>query len=100
MGSACTARAAVEAGNPDEQRVQARSPEPKEDHLRARRSLIFHTEYSESSFLDLSTPRSGKCIKWRRGELIGEGAYAKVYQCISLSSRELFAVKNFVVINK
>lgn len=99
MGSACVTKAAVDAGSPDQQRMQSRSPEMKEEYLRVRKSLIFHKENLESTFLDLSSPRKGKIIKWRRGDLLGQGAYAKVYQCINLSNGELLAVKNFVVFN-
>ena len=53
------------------------------------------TFYIETSFTELSTPRIGRHIKWRRGELLGEGAYAKVYQCINIETGELMAVKHF-----
>ncbi|CAG9324782.1 unnamed protein product [Blepharisma stoltei] len=33
-------------------------------------------------------------IRWRKGDLIGEGSYAKVYQCINLDSGEIFAIKS------
>ena len=32
-------------------------------------------------------------MKWRLGDMIGEGTYAKVYQCLSLEAGELLAVK-------
>jgi hypothetical protein len=68
------------------------------DLIRKKKSQIFSTDISESSFVELSTPRNGRLTRWRRGELIGEGAYAKVYQCINLSNGELLAVKHFTVI--
>lgn len=48
--------------------------------------------------MELSTPRFGRYIKWRRGEIIGEGAYARVYQCLNIDTGELMAVKTFTVI--
>jgi len=42
----------------------------------------------------LSTRRK---IKWRRGELIGEGAYARVYQAINVETGELVAIKHFKI---
>ena len=74
-----------------------KSMSKQEIHLSVRRSKIFQTEGSESNFLDLSSPRSGRLIKWKMGELVGEGAYAKVYQCMNLRTGELMAVKHFVV---
>ena len=62
-----------------------------------KKSQIFSKDFTETGFAELSTPRSGKLIKWRRGDMIGEGAYAKVYQCINLSNGELLAVKHFIV---
>ena len=32
--------------------------------------------------------------KWKRGALIGEGAYGKVYECLNLETGELHAVKH------
>ena len=62
-----------------------------------RRSIIFPSEQLEFSFNELTTPRSGIHIKWKLGSLIGEGAYAKVYQCMNLETGELMAVKHFVL---
>lgn len=46
-----------------------------------------------SDINDLSVvSESGRPIKWQRGDLIGEGTYAKVYQCLS-EGGELLAVK-------
>ena len=38
--------------------------------------------------LPLRTP------KWKRGALIGQGAYGKVYECLNLETGELHAVKH------
>ena len=74
-------------------------PEPpsKQEEIRRRKSQIFINEEYESSFLEFSTPRTGKQIKWKRGELIGEGAYAKVFQCMNTETGELLAVKHFAL---
>jgi len=45
----------------------------------------------------LSTPRFGRHIRWRRGDIVGEGAYARVYQCLNIDTGELMAVKSFIV---
>lgn len=65
--------------------------------LNLRKKQIFQTQFSETSFMELTTPRSGTHIKWRRGDLIGEGAYAKVYQCLNIVTGELLALKTFYV---
>jgi mitogen-activated protein kinase kinase kinase 2 len=32
-------------------------------------------------------------IQWKLGELVGEGAFAKVYECINIGTGELLAAK-------
>jgi hypothetical protein len=64
------------------------------------RSIFQFTEDSESTFLELSFMRAQRTIKWKRGELLGEGAYAKVYQCMNLETGELMATKHFTVTHK
>lgn len=59
---------------------------------------IFLSEESQTTFAELSSPRSGTLIKWQRGELVGKGAYAKVYKCLNINTGELMAVKHFTVI--
>lgn len=100
MGSGCSGKKAVLVQN-EENRPQTfknldiirRSSE----HIRKKKNQLFNTDISETNFAELSTPRSGKLIKWRRGEMIGEGAYAKVYQCLNLGNGEFLAVKHFAV---
>lgn len=100
MGSACSDKGSIDAAHPGHQVVPAINIEKEKiEQLRFKKSLIFQSEGSESTFLDLSTPRSGTLIKWRIGDLIGEGAYAKVFQCLNLKTGELMAVKQFVVIH-
>lgn len=48
--------------------------------------------------MQLSTPRFGRHIRWRRGDIVGEGAYARVYQCLNVDTGELMAVKSFIVL--
>lgn len=67
------------------------------DQIRKKKSLLFQSEAADSTFNDISTPRN-KPIKWKRGDLIGEGAYAKVYQCLNIETGELLAVKHFTVL--
>jgi hypothetical protein len=38
-------------------------------------------------------PESPRTIKWRKGEIIGAGAYGRVYMGMNLDSGELLAVK-------
>ena len=56
--------------------------------------------YSEANSIrqteDRESPTLKKhIVKWKRGELIGEGAYAKVYQCMNLENGELMAIKRY-----
>ena len=61
------------------------------------RSIFEFTEDSETTFLELTFLGTQRAIKWKRGELLGEGAYAKVYQCMNLETGELMATKHFTV---
>ena len=103
MGSGCSGKVSAKVQSAENKTELIK---PKEilnksiEHIRKKKNQLFNTDISESSFIELSTPRSGKSTKWRRGELIGEGAYAKVYQCLNLSNGELLAVKHFTVIFK
>ena len=98
MGSGCSNKSALDIQHPEvEEILRSRSIKLKDEQLRIRRTLIFNTAVSEESFLSLSTPRSGVAIKWKRGELIGKGAFAEVYQCMNLKSGELMALKHFTV---
>ena len=98
MGSGCSGKVAVKIQNPENKIDNIEIVSKNVEYIRKKKNYLFNTDISESSFVELSTPRSGKLTKWRRGELIGEGAYAKVYQCINLSNGELLAVKHFSVI--
>ena len=102
MGTICSSKSAVKVELAEEKHdIQSQRILINKDieHIRKKKSQIFSTDISESSFVELSTPRSGKVIKWRRGDMIGEGAYAKVFQCINLSNGELLAVKHFTVLS-
>ena len=77
--------------------AESRPPNHHQEINRKRRSLIFENEAIEPSFIEIASPRSGKIIKWRKGDLIGEGAFAKVYQCLNLSNGNLLAVKSYKV---
>jgi hypothetical protein len=98
MGSACSNKSSQIIQHPEVGEIlRSKSLKLKDEQLRIRRTLIFNTSVSEDSFLDLSTPRSGVAIKWKRGDLIGRGAYAEVFQCMNLKTGELMAVKHFTV---
>lgn len=65
---------------------------------RSARSILMHTEDSETTFYEMSSNlKSAKSVKWKRGQLIGEGAFAKVYQCLNVETGELIAAKHFEV---
>ena len=101
MGSGCSARSSVHAENPKANgpRVEGGKGRIVTDELiKKRKNLIFSNEEREIQFFELTSPRSGNLVKWRKGNLIGEGAFAKVYQCINLKTGELMAVKSFTVI--
>jgi hypothetical protein len=97
MGSACSNRGSIEANSPEYNILRSKSLHHRDEQLRIRRSLLYNASGSESTFVDLTTPRSGVCIKWKRGELIGQGAYAQVFQCMNIKTGELMAVKHFTV---
>lgn len=59
-----------------------------------RRNLALLSEATDTSFIEISSPR-GRAIKWKRGEKLGEGAYATVYQCMNVETGRLYAVKHF-----
>jgi len=42
-------------------------------------------------------PKAKKGIKWKRGELIGRGAYGKVYQGLDLNTGKIIAIKTVIV---
>ena len=99
MGTGCTAHSSVHAEVPSANNKLKLTLHglPNEEELSKRKSLIFQNKSLESNFIELAYPKSGKLIKWRRGDIIGEGAYAKVYQCINSVNGELYAVKSFTV---
>ena len=95
MGSACCSKSAVTTSsmlNIRSNTVVPSIPSPKKG-----RSIFQYTEDSETTFMELSFSKTRKVIKWKRGELIGEGAYAKVYQCMNTETGELMATKHFTV---
>jgi len=60
------------------------------------RSILALTEDSESNFYEMSARyKEQPLIRWKRGHLIGEGAFAKVYQCLNTDTGELLAAKHF-----
>lgn len=99
MGTICTRRSLDEVKNVElTEFMKARNNKLREDRLSFRKSLIFNTTISENLFIALSNPRVGPHIKWKKGNLIGKGSYAEVFQCLNLKSGEIMAVKHFTVI--
>lgn len=101
MGSGCSAHSSIHAKNPAASKGRVKEMRGKvvsDELIRKRKKLIFCNEEGENKFFELTSPRNGSLVKWRKGDLIGEGAFAKVYQCINLKSGELMAVKRFMVI--
>lgn len=98
MGTGCSNKSSVEVGESDFRNIlRSRSYSLKDEQLRIRRSLMCIASGSESTFIDLTTPRNGVSIKWKRGDLIGQGAYGDVYQCMNTKTGELLAIKHFTV---
>ncbi|OMJ80737.1 hypothetical protein SteCoe_18944 [Stentor coeruleus] len=95
MGTGCSTHSSVHVQSPLENTRKNKKKLSIEDQINQRRKIIFQNEMLASSFIEFSSPRNGMHIKWRKGEIIGEGAYAKVYQCINLNNGELMAVKSF-----
>lgn len=65
----------------------------------ARRSLDFMAFESQME-CEWKTPkesRSPQAIRWRKGELIGCGAYGRVYMGMNLDSGELLAIKQVLI---
>jgi serine/threonine protein kinase len=57
-------------------------------------NLALLSAITDSDFIEISCPQ-GRPIRWKRGEKLGEGAYAVVYQCLNLDTGRLHAVKHF-----
>jgi serine/threonine protein kinase len=60
-----------------------------------KKKTLLVTEANEISLSEGSTLGAQSNIKWKRGNLIGEGAYAKVFQCMNVDNGELLAVKTY-----
>jgi len=59
-----------------------------------RTMLATHADQINSA---ATSPRAAahKPFRWKKGDLIGEGAYAKVYQCMNIENGELYAIKRY-----
>ena len=49
-----------------------------------------------SSIYKMTQERGFPAIRWKKGELIGSGAYGRVYMAMNLDSGELLAVKKVI----
>jgi serine/threonine protein kinase len=52
------------------------------------------SEATDNCFIEISSPR-GRLIRWVKGDKLGEGAYAEVFQCMNVETGKLYAVKHF-----
>jgi serine/threonine protein kinase len=92
MGNGCFSKKELQGQvAPD---VHVQPVKQVEDQPLPRRNLALLSEATDSSFIEISSPR-GRPIKWKRGEKLGEGAYASVYQCMNVETGKLYAVKHF-----
>ncbi|XP_028770819.1 mitogen-activated protein kinase kinase kinase NPK1 isoform X2 [Neltuma alba] len=62
-----------------------------------RKSRVFSKPFPASSPLPPITKESSLMIRWRKGELIGCGAFGRVYMGMNLDSGELLAVKQVLI---
>ena len=99
MGSACCAKNSTQTVPLLNLRPASQSPVTRmASKCRGTRSIFSCTEDSETSFHEIScNTKVLSPVRWKRGELLGEGAYAKVYQCLNLDTGELLATKHFMV---
>lgn len=95
MGNACCSKSSVNTSSI--LNLHSTSVVPCVSSPQKSRSIFQFTEDSEARFVEISFGRSRTLVKWKRGEVIGEGAYAKVYQCMNTETGELMATKHFTV---
>jgi serine/threonine protein kinase len=53
------------------------------------------SEANDISMTEVCTQVFVPTLKWKKGDLIGEGAYAKVYQGMNIETGELIAIKRY-----
>ena len=51
-----------------------------------------------SSIYKMTRERGFPAIRWKKGELIGPGAYGRVYMAMNLDFGELLAVKELIIL--
>ena len=95
MGNACCTKSSVNVSSILNLRETSVVPAPSSPQKS--RSIFQFTEDSEAGFVEMSFGRCRTQVKWKRGEVIGEGAYAKVFQCMNTETGELLAAKHFTV---
>lgn len=103
MGTGCSTYRSVHVHAPTPSRdksVEVAKCNEISEEKKVERRIKFENESNELSFIEIASPRNGVVIKWRKGDIIGEGAFATVFQCIDLIGGRLMAVKSFKVIEK
>ena len=66
MGSGCINKVSVRVENPESKTEFNKTKDLANkgiEHIRKKKSQLFNTDISESSFAELTTPRSGKLTK-------------------------------------
>ena len=63
MGSGCSGKVAVKIQNPENKIDNIEIVSKNVEYIRKKKNYLFNTDISESSFVELSTPRSGKLTK-------------------------------------
>ena len=95
MGSSCCSKTSTVSVAPSS-RMTTIVPLTRSNTGVYRRSVLVLSEETESTFYEMSARnREQPLIHWKRGELIGEGAFAKVYQGLNTETGELVAAKHF-----
>ena len=72
-----------------------RSPEVKNGGFGCGMNSSFRSPWA-SSIYKMTRERGFPAIRWKKGELIGSGAYGRVYMALNLDSGELLAVKQVI----
>jgi serine/threonine protein kinase len=92
MGNGCFSKKELQGQILTNVHVASQKEEPVQSLPKSNLALL--AAITDSGFIEISCPQ-GRPIRWKRGEKLGEGAYAVVYQCLNLDTGRLHAVKHF-----